>query len=69
MRLFLKNSFILNKSEKQAFNSVIKGLSDASALAYSQPDSTNYHLVTNSINCAVDAALHQIVERNPIPVD
>ena len=38
MRLFPKGSFILNESEKQTFDSVIKKLFDASTLAYPHPN-------------------------------
>ena len=48
MRLSPKGSFILNESERHAFNSVIKELNDASALANLQSNCTNYQLVTDS---------------------
>ena len=68
MRLFPKGSFRLDKSERQSFNSIIKELNDTSSLAHPEPNCTNYQLVTDSSNYAVGAALHQIVEGNPIPI-
>ena len=68
MRLSTKSLFILNESERQAFNSVIKELNKPTALGHPQPNCTNYQFVTDSSNYAVGATLHQIVERNPISV-
>ena len=53
MQLSPKCLFMLNKSERQAFNCVIKEVNDASALADLQPNSKNYQLVTDSRNYAV----------------
>ena len=68
MSLFPEGSFTLDESEQQSFNSVIKELNDTSSLAHPEPNCTNYQLVTNSSDYAVGAALHQIVEGNPIPI-
>ena len=68
MRLSPKGSFKLDESERQSFNSVIKELNETSSLAHPEPKCTNYQLVTDSSNYAVGAALHQIVEGNPIPI-
>ena len=53
MTLSPKVSFILNKSERQAFNCVCKEGNDVSTLADLQPNSKNYQLVTDSRNYAV----------------
>ena len=34
----------------------------------SDPDVTQYHLVTDSLNYAVGAALHQIISGDPVPI-
>ena len=68
IRLSPKGSFTLDESELQSFNSVIKELNDTSSLAHPEPNCTNYQLVTDSSDYAVGAALHQIVEGNPIPI-
>ena len=68
MRLSPKGSFTLDESERQSFNSIIKELNDTSSLAHTEPNCTNYQLVTDSGNYAVGAALHQIVEGNPVPI-
>ena len=68
MRLSPKGLFTFDESERQSFNSVIKELNDTSLLANPEPNCTNYQLVTDSSNYAVGAALHQIVEGNPIRI-
>ena len=68
MKLSPKGSFTLHESERQSFNSIIKELNDTSSLAHPEPNCTNYQFVTDSSNYAVGAALHQIVEGNPIPI-
>ena len=68
MGLSPKGSFTLDESERQSFNSIIKELDDTFLLAHPEPNCTNYQLVTDSSNYAVGAALHQIVEGNPIPI-
>ena len=68
MGLSPKGSFTLDESERQSFNSIIKELNDTSSLAHPEPNYTNYQLVTDNCNYAVGAALHQIVEGNPIPI-
>lgn len=62
MRLCPKGSFILNESEKQTINTVIKELNKLSALSH--PQSTNYLLISDSSNYAVGAALHHVVNGN-----
>ena len=68
MKLSPKGSLTLDKSERQSFNSIIKELNDTSSFAHPEPNCTNYQLVTGSSNYAVGAALHHIVEGNPIPI-
>ena len=68
MRLFPKCSFELTDQEKQSFDEIVQRLSDITALAHPQPGATDYQLVTDSSQYAVGAALHQLIDGEPIPI-
>lgn len=58
----------LTEDEKKSFNEIKVVLSELKALAHIQTGSTQYQLVTDSSQYAVGAALHQMVNDEPIPV-
>ena len=68
MRLSPKHSFELSEKEKQSFDDVVKRLSDITALAHPHADVKEYQLVTDSSQYAVGAALHQVINGEPVPV-
>ena len=53
--------------EKQSFSNIIKILGELTESSHPQPTCTQYQLVTDSSKYAVGAALHQVINRNPIP--
>lgn len=61
-------SLELTDPEKQSFDEIKKVLSDLKALAHIQTGYTHFQLVTDSSQYAVGAALHQMVNDQPIPV-
>ena len=67
MKLYSKCLLILDKSEKQAFNTVIIEVSELSALYHVHSMCRSYSLVIDSRNYAVSVELHQVVIRN-LPV-
>ena len=58
----------LGPPEKEAFTKIKYILAEVSALTHPDPDATQYHLVTDSSNYAVGAALHQIINGESIPI-
>lgn len=69
MRIEQKSkSLTLNKEEVESFENVKRCLVDASALAFPDSKTTNYQLVTDSSNYAVGAALHQMINDEPVPI-
>ena len=56
----------LGPPEKEAFTKIKDILAEVSALTHSDPNATQYHLVTDSSNYAVGAALHQIINGESI---
>ena len=61
-------SISLNDEQMKAFELTKKELANVSALQYPSVSETNYHLVCDSSNYAVGAALHQIVDKEPVPI-
>ena len=53
---------------KTAFEASKNALVNASSLSFTNPESSVLQLVTDSSQYAVGAALHQIVDGNPIPI-
>ena len=51
-----------------AFGNIKDALCNASSLAFLNTNATSFQLVTDSSNLAVGAALHQMVDGNPIPI-
>ena len=68
MRLTPKGLITLNNLEKQSFSNIIKILGELTELSHPQPTCTQYQLVTDSSKYAVGAALHQVMNGNPIPI-
>ena len=68
MRLTPKGLITLNNLEKQSFSNIIKILGKLTELSHPQPTCTQYQLVTDSSKYAVGAALHQVINGNPIPI-
>lgn len=66
MKNSTKGLFELNEIE--AFNNIIKTLSDFLSLSQPQPNCTTYELVTDSSKYAVGVALHRLINGNPIPI-
>ena len=58
----------LNPAENESFVAVKYILAMVSVLTHPDPDATQYHLVTDSSNYAVGAALHQIINGDPVPI-
>lgn len=58
----------LNTEEKQAFSEMKKILSELSALPYPTSAITHYQIVTDSSSYAVGAALHQVIDSQPVPI-
>ena len=61
-------SLKFNEQEEFAFNTVKQTLAELSSLPHPVAEATHYQLVTDSSSYAVGAALHQIVEDEPIPI-
>lgn len=61
-------SLQFSEQEKTAFGEVKNTLSSISALPYPSSSATNYQLVTDSSQYAVGAALHQIINNEPVPI-
>ena len=58
----------LNAEEKSAFSRIKTILNELSALPYPTSATTHYQIVTDSSSYAVGAALHQIVDGQPVPI-
>ena len=58
----------LGPPEKEAFIKIKDILAEVSALTHPDPNATQFHLVTDSSNYAVGAALHQIINAESIPI-
>ena len=58
----------LTENEKKSFDETKEVLSELKAIAHIQTGSTQFQLVTDSSQYAVGAALHQMVNEEPIPV-
>ena len=63
-----QKSIELTESERQSFDEIKKVLSDLKALAHVQTGNSHFQLVTDSSQYAVGAALHQMVNNQPVPV-
>ena len=61
-------SLQLSDEELKSFSSVKKALAELSALPHPVSSATQYHLVTDSSNFAIGAALHQIIDNEPVPI-
>ena len=61
-------SLNLTEVEKQSFDNIKCVLSKVTALSHPRSDVTHYQLVTDSSSYAVGAALHQMVNSEPIPI-
>ena len=61
-------SIELTDEEKQAFDDLKEVLSKLPALAHIQANNIHFQLVTDSSQYAVGAALHQMVNDQPVPV-
>lgn len=61
-------SFELCSTEKDAFHNIINVLVNLPPLAHPISQTTQYQLVTDSSQYAVGAALHQMVNNQPIPI-
>ena len=58
----------LGPPEKEAFVKIKDILAEVSTLTHPDPNATQYHLVTDSSNYAVGAALHQMINGESIPI-
>jgi len=61
-------SLSLSNDEKSAFVDVKTALANVNPLAYSCSSVTHYQLVTDSSSYAVGAALHQMLNSEPVPI-
>lgn len=61
-------SLTLTKEEIESFENMKKSLSNVTVLAFPSSKANNYQLVTDSSNYAVGAALHQMIDNQPIPI-
>ena len=61
-------NFTFGDKERSAFVNIKDKLASITALSHPSSKATNYHLVTDSSSYAVGAALHQIIDDNPIPI-
>ena len=69
MRLYPnEKSMELDSREKQSFDEINVVLCSVEPLAYSQSSVTNYQLVIDSSKFTVGAALHQMVNGEPVPI-
>ena len=59
---------ILSTEESQAFKEIKRILNQLSALPYPTSAATHYQIVTDSSSYAVGAALHQIIDEQPVPI-
>lgn len=57
-----------NNPSAKSLNASRQSFDNCPTLILPSPRMTNYHLVTNSSNLAVDAALYQMVNCQPIPM-
>ena len=53
---------------EKSFNALKQALIDCPTLKFPSPEASDYHIVTDSSNYAVGAALYQIIDTNPCPV-
>ena len=51
-----------------SFGNIKQALCDAASLAFLNTNASSFQLVTDSSNFAVGAALHQMVDGNPVPI-
>lgn len=63
-----EKSLQLSDTEKQSFDEIINTLSNIAPLPYPDSNVSHYQLVTDSSQFAIGAALHQMVDGNPIPI-
>lgn len=68
MRLDPEATFELNEEQTHAFRTIISKLSEITALAHPQSSATECHLVTDSSQYAAGAALHQLIDKKPVPI-
>ena len=61
-------SLVLTESEEACFTNIKQILANISALRYPQPEGTVLHLVTDSSQFAIGAALHQIIDDEAVPI-
>ena len=61
-------SLQLSDEELKSFSSIKKALAELSALPHSVSSAMQYHLVTDSSNFSICAALHQIIDNEPVPI-
>lgn len=59
----------MNSTQREAFDNIKNTLAEIIALTHPNPKATQYHLVTDSSSYATGAALHQIVDDTPIPIN
>ena len=57
-----------SEAEKEAFSNIKQTLAELTALPHPVSSVTHFHLVTDSSSYAVGAALHQIVNDQPVPI-
>jgi len=58
----------LNNEEQTSFSNIQEALAKVTALPHPLPNVTQYQLVTDSSQYAVGAALHQMVDSQPVPI-
>ena len=61
-------SIVLTESEKESFNKVIQTLANLNPLSFPSLQVSQYQLVTDASQFAVGAALHQMINNEPVPV-
>ena len=64
----ISKSLQLSDEELKSFSSIKKAVAELSALPHPVSLPTQYHLVTDCSNYAIGAALHQIIDNEPVPI-
>ena len=58
----------LSETKHQSFFNIREILSNVAELAHPKPSVSNFQLVTDTLQYAIGAALHQIIDNKPIPI-
>ena len=56
------------EDQRSSFNNLKQALISSPTLSYPSPDSNIYHLVSDTSQMSMGAALYQIIDFNPVPL-